>query len=164
MLYVIIASSSQRHHRSVRWLHVDWNAPFPFRDCGWKCENDSGNDLDNHPALRHSGYLCRRWSFSPHGANRRSFSWLTVVCLLRNVGQGGAPAVVPEKDRPLQERQRSELPHQVILLIKHRVSYLFIYFLHAHSSPRLVPLISKDDKYQHLFSYRLDFICSSRYL
>lgn len=31
----------------------------------------------------------------------------------RNVGQGGPPPVVPEKDRPLQERQRPELPRQV---------------------------------------------------
>uniref|UniRef100_A0A671M560 Calponin-homology (CH) domain-containing protein n=2 Tax=Sinocyclocheilus TaxID=75365 RepID=A0A671M560_9TELE len=27
-------------------------------NCGWECENDSWNDLDHHPSLRHSGYLC----------------------------------------------------------------------------------------------------------
>lgn len=52
--------SSERRGHSVRWLHVDCHACFAFRDCGWKCENDSGNDLDNHPTLRHSGHLSRR--------------------------------------------------------------------------------------------------------
>ena len=42
--------------------------------------------------------------------------------------------MVPEKDRPLQERQRSELPRQVMGMIKHSVTHLLIYFL--HSSPR----------------------------
>lgn len=55
-----LAEEKRRCRHSVRWLHVDRRASFPFRDCGWECENDSGNDLDNHPALRHSGHLCRR--------------------------------------------------------------------------------------------------------
>lgn len=33
--------------------------------------------------------------------------------LCRDLGQGGAAAVVPEEDGALQERQRAELPHQV---------------------------------------------------
>lgn len=42
------------------WSQRDCTACFPFRDRGWECEDDSGNDLDHHPALRHSGHLCGR--------------------------------------------------------------------------------------------------------
>lgn len=76
----------------------------------------------------------------PQQTNRRRFFWVTVVCLPRNVGQGGAPSVVPEKDRPLQECQRSELPRQVIGLLKHSLTYLFIYLF--SSCPELTPTLS----------------------
>lgn len=31
------------------------------RNCGRKCQDDLGNDLDHHPPLRHPGHLCRRY-------------------------------------------------------------------------------------------------------
>lgn len=79
----------------------------------------------------------RRAPALPQQPNRRCFFWVTVVCLLRNLGQGGAPSVVPEEDRPLQERQRSELPRQVIGLIKLSLTYPLIYLPPAQSSPQL---------------------------
>lgn len=63
---------------------VDCDGCFPFRDCGWKCENDSGNDLDNHPPLRHSGHFCRRWEPElQHLPDRNAFGCVTVVCFLQ---------------------------------------------------------------------------------
>lgn len=67
-------------------LHVDRGGCFPFRDCGWKCENDSGNDLDNHPALRHSGHFCGRWAPElQHLPERNAFGCVTVVCFLQKL-------------------------------------------------------------------------------
>uniref|UniRef100_A0A5F9C0Q3 Eukaryotic translation initiation factor 3 subunit K n=1 Tax=Oryctolagus cuniculus TaxID=9986 RepID=A0A5F9C0Q3_RABIT len=83
---------ADREHRRGLPRRAQAHAPARghFGDRGRQCEDDPGHDLDHHPEVRHPGYLCGR-----------------------DLCQGGAPSVVPEKDGAVQERQRAELPHQL---------------------------------------------------
>lgn len=84
--------------------HILLVLDFAHRNRGWKLEDDSGNDLDHHFKVCHSGHLS--------GGDD---------------GQGGPAALVPEEDSSLQECQRSELPPQVcsppFTMLQYRIVY-----------------------------------------
>ena len=54
------------HQKKFRHMW-DWNADICllscFRNCWWKPKDDAGYDLDNHPAVCHPRYLCRRYVY-----------------------------------------------------------------------------------------------------
>ena len=52
------------HHTTLTVICV--TVMCAFRDCGWKCEDDAGNDLDDHPEVCHPGYHSGRWAAEAH--------------------------------------------------------------------------------------------------
>ncbi|TMS04734.1 Alpha-actinin-2 [Larimichthys crocea] len=75
--------------KGVKLVSIGAEGGLTFRDCGRECKDDSWNDLDYHPPLRHSGHFSGR-----------------------NICQRRSSAVVSEKDCPLQECQCPKLPCQ----------------------------------------------------
>lgn len=54
------------------------------RNCGWKRQDDSGNDLDHHPPLCHPGHLSGGYNFWPTEIFSRILHGVIKCCASEN--------------------------------------------------------------------------------